>query len=270
MADKTNSPKPIHSGHRLRLKRSFLQNGIDTFENHQILEMLLFYGIPQMDTNPIAHRLLNKFGSLDKVFDAPLSELMKIEGIGENTATLIKFIPSLSRKYNESKKIKKTRIFSYEQIVEIFQTKFIGVEIEQVLIMLLGSDGSLLYCGKVNEGSVNTVAIYIRRILNLALTYDADTVILAHNHPSGNAMPSSNDISATRDIHTALTASGFHFEDHIIIAGNEYCSLKQSGWLNRLTSSESDPKEVDLRLKEENDLKKKCEKGILPINKKKT
>ena len=261
--------KPIHSGHRLRLKKNFLKNGIDTFEDHQILEMLLFYGIPQIDTNPIAHRLLNRFGSLDKVFDAPLSELMKIEGVGENTATLIKFIPQLSRKYNEAKIIKKTRIFSQEQIIEIFRTKFIGIEVEQIVIMLLGSDGSLLYCGKVNEGSINTVPIYIRRILNLALTYDADTVILAHNHPSGNAIPSSNDIKSTREIYTALNASGFHFEDHIILAGDEYCSLKQSGWLTKIKDDETHSSEVNLRLKEENELKNKSEKGIFPAKNKK-
>ena len=261
--------KPIHSGHRLRLKKSFLNNGIDTFEDHQILELLLFYGIPQIDTNPIAHRLLNKFGSLDKVFDAPLSELMKIEGIGENTATLIKFIPQLSRKYNEARIIKKTRIFSYDQIIEIFRTKFIGVEMEEILIMLLGSDGTLLFCGKVNEGAINTVPVYIRRILNLALTYNADTVIVTHNHPSGNAAPSSSDIKSTREIYVALTASGFHFEDHIIIAGDEYFSFKQSGWLKKIEDEADKASEVNLRLKEENELKKKSEKGVFPIKNKK-
>lgn len=271
--EKKKSAPSIHSGHRLRLKNNFLKNGIDTFEEHQILEMLLFYSIPQIDTNPIAHRLLNKFGSLDKVFDAPISELISVEGVGESTATLLKFIPQLSRKYNEAKVIKKTRIYSYEQIVDIFKAKFIGIENEQIVLLLLSSDGTLLYCDTVNEGSINSVPVYVRKILNLALTYNADTAIIAHNHPSGNAMPSSQDIASTRELFNALDGANIHFEDHIIIAGDEYSSMKQSGWLSKIKTKETTEKdavlsEIQLILDEQRKLKKQNEKGMYNSKKK--
>lgn len=271
---KKNSSASIHSGHRARLKGRFFKSGIESFEEHEILEMLLFYSIPQIDTNPLAHKLLNKFGSIDKVFDAPFEELCSVEGVGNSTATLIKFIPQLSRKYNEARLIKKQKIHSYEQIVKIFQTKFIGVENEQILLMLLSSDGSLLYCDFVNEGSINAVPVYVRKILTLALTYNSDTAIVSHNHPSGNAMPSSQDICSTRELFYAFESANIHFEDHIIIAGAEYSSMKQSGWLKKIEEQSHIGKgatlsEIELIIDEQRKLKKTSEHGQYAANNKK-
>ena len=133
--------KSLHAGHRSRLKNQFLKNGLDSMEDHVVLELLLFYSMAQVDTNPIAHRLLAKFGSLAQVFDAPYEQLLTVEGVGPAAATLIKLVPQLSRRYNESRTIKKNRIYSLDQIVSLLETKFIGAQEEQIVLVLLGSDG---------------------------------------------------------------------------------------------------------------------------------
>ncbi len=226
--------KSLHAGHRSRLKNQFLKNGLDSMEDHVVLELLLFYSMAQVDTNPIAHRLLAKFGSLAQVFDAPYEQLLTVEGVGPAAATLIKLVPQLSRRYNESRTIKKNRIYSLDQIVSLLETKFIGAQEEQIVLVLLGSDGSLLFLDKVCEGSVGTVPVYVRRIIRLALQYDADTALIAHNHPSGNALPSSQDIAATRELYAALEGVNIHFEDHLIFAAGEYVSLRRAGWLDKI------------------------------------
>ncbi len=93
----------IHSGHRARVKQRFLRGGLDSFDDHQVLELLLFYALPQRDVNELAHALLNHFGTLSAVFDAPEQELLQVPGIGENAAVLVKLLPQIARRYLISK-----------------------------------------------------------------------------------------------------------------------------------------------------------------------
>lgn len=226
--------KPLHGGHRVRVKRKFLKYGLSVFEEHEILELVLFYGIPQKDTNELAHILLNAFGSFDAVFDASYEELIKIPGIGENAAALIKLIPPLAKKYVEASLVEKKRIYNTKSAVEVLSPKFIGEKEEILVLMLLGSDGRLAYCREVHRGSLHEVPMYIRELTNLAINYKADTAIIAHNHPSGKALPSSGDMDSTKALMQALESIQVTLEDHIIFTKTDYCSMKNSGWLDAL------------------------------------
>ena len=229
--------KQIHEGHRQRVKRKFLEYGFTPFHDHEILEMLLFYGIPQKDTNPIAHELLNSFGTIKRVFEAPYEELLKVPGIGENAAVLIKMIPLLAKRYAESGVEDKRRIYSTAEAVKVLRPKFIGESEEIFVLMLMGSDGRLLFCKTINRGSIHEVLVYIREITKKAIQYKADMAIVAHNHPNGNTMPSTGDLNATREVIRALESINVHLEDHIIFAGESYNSMKKSGWIDYILSN---------------------------------
>lgn len=167
LSDKNNTAKSVHSGHRERVKNRFLSDGLDRFESHEILELLLYFGIPLKDTNSIGHALLKKFGSLSGVFDAPFEELVQVEGVGKSAATLIKVIPEVCRRYQENLSKDKTRIFSYDEAGKFLINKFIGRTNEAVILMLLDSKSSVLYCDMVNEGTAVTANIYIKKLYGL-------------------------------------------------------------------------------------------------------
>ena len=224
----------MHEGHRERIKEKFLKNGIDNFEPHEVLELLLYSAIPRKDTNVIAHNLLDHFGSLSGIFDAPYEELLKVDGIGQSAATLIKLVPPISRCYLDDKQQDKARIYNTEAAGKMLLHKFIGRTNEVVVLLLLDSKGRQLFCDVVNEGSVNTVPIYVRKIVELAVRYNAASAILSHNHPSGNTMPSAGDITATKDVFHALETVNVHLSDHIIVIDGDYLSLADSGLLKNL------------------------------------
>lgn len=228
----------LHAGHRLRVKERFLRDGLDGFEPHVVLEMLLYYTVPQGDTNPTAHRLLQKFGSFDRVLDAPYEELLKVKGIGPSAATFLKLIPAVSRRYLEEKALEKGRAYSIEEAAQILIPKFVGRQKEAIAVLLLDSKGIPLYSGIVAEGSIHAVPVYVREIIQLATNYGADTLILAHNHPSGNAAPSTGDITATKEVLRAVESVNMTLGDHLIIAGNDYTSFRKSGWLQALAEEQ--------------------------------
>ncbi|QAT49735.1 DNA repair protein RadC [Caproiciproducens sp. NJN-50] len=230
--------KSLHGGHRERVKSQFLKNGLDSFQPHSILELLLYYAIPLKDTNPIAHQLLQKFGSLSGTFDAPYEELLKVDGIGRSAATLIKLIPQICRRYQEDIDRDKIVIYSYDEAGKRLVNKFIGRQNEVVVLMLLDSKTRILFCDVVDEGSVNSANIYIKKIVRLSVQYDASYAILSHNHPSGSCLPSKQDLSTTRWVYEALDTVEVRLIDHIIVSGNDYLSIAQSKLMPELFNSE--------------------------------
>lgn len=217
-----------HDGHRDRLRKKFLINGIDSFEDHETLELMLFYAIPRKNTNEIAHNLLENFGSISAIFDAPINRLKEIKGMGENSAIFIKLISALSRLYFERKYNFKGTIPSLEQICENLVNKFIGRNEEAIAIALLDAKGKVLFEGVINKGSVNSVDLYIRKMIELVTMYNASSIIMAHNHPSGIAVPSANDIHSTEKICNLFAGMQVAVLDHIIVADNDYISLRQT------------------------------------------
>jgi DNA repair protein RadC len=211
-----------HEGHRQRLKNRFLQEGLENFEKHNVLEILLFYAIPQRDTNDIAHELLNTFGSLKGVFEADYTELLNVKGVKENTATLIKLIPEIAREYM-FEEISEERVFdTAEKIGKYFVRKYIGEVNEVVYLMLLDNGFKLLDVCRIHEGSVNSANISPRKIMNQIIKYNASMAVVAHNHPNGVALPSMEDINTTYSLRRTLDSCEVDMVEHILVGGNEY------------------------------------------------
>lgn len=221
---------PIHDGHRQRLKERFLREGLDHFDELYVLELLLFYCIPRKDTNPIAHNLLEHFGSLTNVFEATVEELQKVPGISQNTAIFLSLIPQTGRYYQIKRAEPGQILHTIDQCGRYLVPYFYGRENETVFLLCLDAKCKVLGCKMVGEGSVNSANIPIRRVVEIALNTNATTVVLAHNHPSGLALPSADDIQTTLRLAKAMAAVEITLADHIVVADNDFVSMTQSGY----------------------------------------
>ena len=220
----------IHDGHRQRLKERFLRSGLDSFTDVQVLELALFYCIPRKDTNPIAHALLEHFGSLSQVLEASVEELQSVPGIGENTATYLTMLPQIGRFYLVDRSQREVILPTIDKCGAYLVPYFFGRGTESVFLLCLDAKCKVLCCREVGQGSVNSAGISVRKIVEIALGTNATTVVLAHNHPSGLALPSAEDIQTTRRVAAALRAVEVHLADHIVVADGDYVSMVQSGY----------------------------------------
>lgn len=219
----------MHEKHRERLKNRFRAEGLDHFEPHNVLELLLFYAVPQKDTNETAHRLLDRFGSLRGVFDADPEELKKIPGIGEHSATLLKLIPALARLYvSEPDKAKTVRLTTEEEIGGYLVSRYIGIGVETVFLLLLNNKHGVIDCVKIHEGSVNSSAITVRKLVDLVIGRKASMAVIAHNHPNGSTIPSSDDMNTTRLLRSAFGTIDVPLLGHYIVAGDRYYNIFDS------------------------------------------
>ncbi len=219
--------KQIHSGHRDRVRIKFIESGLDGFEPHEALELLLYYCIPRKDTNPIAHKLLDSFGSLSAVLDAPLDALKEC-GLSENAATLLKLVPQMSRLYLDDRH-SNSKVVDLDDLGGRLLHKFVGRDYEAVVLMLLDVKYKEVFCGVISKGSVNSCDLYIRKIIENAMIYNASYAVLSHNHPSGLALPSMADLESTRTVSQALSLVGVKLLDHVVVADGDYVSMRQSG-----------------------------------------
>ncbi len=222
----------VHAGHREKMRRRFLETGLDSFAEHEALELLLFYAIPRRDTNALAHQLMDHFGSLDAVLSAPVEELMRMEGIGENAAVLLKLVPRVVQKAKLAAN-KETIINSTEKAGDYLLERFCGEKNEVIYQLCLDRKGKLLSCRRLNEGGADSSELNIRRLVENALLVSASAVILSHNHPSGIALPSSEDYATTERVQAALNMVGVALVDHIIVADDDFVSMADSGTLKR-------------------------------------
>ena len=219
----------VHDGHRERLRARFAEHGLESFNELNALELLLCYAIPRRDTNEIAHRLLDAFGSLSGVFQASMQELTSIPGIGENAATLILMVPQLVKKARVSK-AKETKIIRNSTDAGNYLLPYFLDEPDEIVMMLcLDNKRAVICCREMGRGVVNCVDANIRRMVETALKVKTTTVIIAHNHPNGVALPSREDDNFTRTLYRSLGLLGITLEDHIIVANDEFVSLADSG-----------------------------------------
>jgi DNA repair protein RadC len=219
----------VHQGHRQRLRERFLEEGLENFKEHEVLELLLYYCIPRRDTNIIAHNLIDRFDTLAGVLEAPPSELKKVEGMGDGAATFIALLQAAERYYLVNKQDDGKPMTSVEACGRYLVPKFRNLRNESVYLLSLDAKCKMLSCRLVGEGSVNSAAVPIRRIVEMALEAGATSVVLAHNHPSGIALPSPEDIQTTRRLAMALSAVEIGLVDHIVVADEDYVSMAQSG-----------------------------------------
>ena len=219
----------VHDGHRERLRARFAEHGLESFNELNALELLLCYAIPRRDTNEIAHRLLDAFGSLSGVFQASMQELTSIPGIGENAATLILMVPQIVKKAHVSK-AKETKIIRNSTDAGNYLLPYFLDEPDEIVMMLcLDNKRAVICCREMGRGVVNGVDANIRRMVETALKVKTTTVIVAHNHPNGVALPSREDDNFTRTLYRSLGLLGITLEDHIIVANDEFVSLADSG-----------------------------------------
>ncbi len=208
----------LHKGHRARMKKRFLANNGRDFSDHELLELLLFYGIPRADTNELAHKLLNEFGSLRAVCNAPTERLQKIKGIGASTALLFRLIFVIRKKMDVEKYKGKT--FLADRIGNVGNyliDYYKDSPREELCAMFLDNSLRLIDFASLSTGSVNSVCVDVRSLAKLALDKDASYVIIAHNHPAGTLNQSNEDKAITIQVQAALHAIGITLLDHIIV-----------------------------------------------------
>lgn len=219
--------KGLHDGHRDRVRDRFLEDGLNKFRDHEALELMLFYAVPRKDTNELAHHLLNRCNSFSGVLDAPL-ETLEDCGLSRNAAVFLKLMPEIcSRYYQDKYKSENNGAITEENIGEQILHYFIGSDEEQVVLLLLDSKGKPRFCDIISKGTISASEVSVRKILNLAVKYTASGAVIAHNHPSGIALPSHSDVKVTISIQQALKAVGVVLLDHIIVADMDYTCMSQ-------------------------------------------
>ncbi len=219
----------IHSGHRDRIRQEFLIHGFDrNTPPHKILELLLFYCVSRTDTNPIAHEMITKYGSVAAVLDAPLEELAAFRGMSERSATLLKLIMPIARRYLYDKAEEKPTFLSLEQIGEYIFRHYIGLKIEKVGVMCLDTKGRMLSFGFVGEGDISSAGVSFRKLAKITLDCGAAAAVLCHNHPDGIALPSESDANLTVQAADILSKIGVRLIDHIIVGDTDFVSMAQS------------------------------------------
>ena len=222
----------MHEGHRGRMRERYRADGLDGFAPHEVLELLLFYGRARGNVNPLAHELLDAFGSLKGVLEARPEQLMMIKGVGEETATLISLMIPLFRRYQACIREEMTAIRSREEAKRYCVSLLAGWRTERFYVLCLSASQRLLGQRLISMGSLSEVFAYPRQVIETALNYNAHAVILCHNHPGGTLQPSGADIRATRELQAMFTSLDIHLLDHIIVAGDEVYSMDQQGDLD--------------------------------------
>lgn len=215
-------------GHRQRLKDRFRKEGLDSFDEVHALELLLFYAVPRIDTKPLARTLLDRFGSLALVLEATEAELKTVPGVGENVATYLRLITAAGRYYQMCRSERPVILDCTEKYGTYLSDMFYGRRNEAVYLLCLDAKAKVLCCRKVGEGDVNSVNVPVRNVVEIALSTNATMAILAHNHPSGLAIPSGEDVATTERIAQALGAMDVVLADHVIVSDNEFISMVQS------------------------------------------
>ena len=217
-----------HIGHRGRVKTEFLTRGLEGWPDHRVLELLLFYAIPQGDVNPLAHELIDRFGSLAKVLDASPDELSKVTGLGEHSVALIKMIPAVSGRYVAQRSGPGELVHTANDAAKLLSPYFYGAANEMAYVLCLDAKGKLLGIRKVSEGNILNSDVNIRRVAEICMALGAVYFYLAHNHTSQLAFPSAEDWQCTDVIKCALAPLGVSLVDHLIFVEGDVVSLRES------------------------------------------
>lgn len=221
----------MHEGHRQRMREQIKKGGMDSLSDVQILEVALYFTHPRRDTNEIAHLLLERFGSLSGVLEAPRSELLKIDGVGEAAADLLNLFVQMERRHSINRADAHPILDTTAKCGQYLIPFFMGEQEEVVYLLCLDGKCKVIDCQLVHRGAVNMAAISVRQIVKTALEHNATSVVVAHNHPSGIALASEEDRETTLKIKNALEAVNINFVDHVIVADRDFISLAADGLL---------------------------------------
>lgn len=218
-----------HFLHRRRLRDRYLKGGIDGLADYEILELLLTFTIPRKDVKPVAKRLIKLFGSLPGVFDAAISDIMKVEGIGEVSAIQIKLLRDVCTRYLEETMISGDVMSNPAAVHEFSRARIGGSPVELFMIIFVNAKNEVTGYEIIGEGSIDNVAVYPRKIVKSAIERNASGLILVHNHPSGHPEPSESDRTLTREIVNASRSLELRILDHLVVTRNDYYSFMDRG-----------------------------------------
>ncbi len=216
--------KDLHVGHRGRARLKFIKNP-ELLEDHEILELLLYHAISRKNTNEESHRLMKKFGSFRRVFDAEQKQLEEVEGIGENSAFLIRLVSEIISRYSQDAHMITHPLTSRAALMEYLCSLFVGESKEKVFLILLSSSGRILKTEVVGSGFAGISELSIQKMNALAVESGAASAVLAHNHPDGVAIASQQDITTTQKIRLIFNQLGVTLIDHFIVVDNECVSI---------------------------------------------
>ena len=220
-----------HQGHRERMRERLVATSPSGFADHELLEMLLYYTNARRDTNEIAHSLIEAFGSIEGVLDADRDRLLSVFGVGEQSALLFALVGELSRRYLTEKmtdtKGGRQMLDTPDRLAAFLAPRFVGATKEMALALLLDNSMLPLDCFPVGEGTVSGVTLSARVIAERAYTKHAAAVVLAHNHPGGVAVPSSDDVNATQRIKEALELLGIPLIEHFVFSDRAFAPILQ-------------------------------------------
>lgn len=218
-----------HAGHRKRLRKELIEQDFpESVPDHKILEALLFYGVPVKDTNLLAHRLIDTFGSLSAVFDADANDLFQVNGMTEKAVTLIKMILPLSRRYNLEKQSDGLKFSNLEAVGDFLKEKHSGYGQEIFVVTTFGADGAMIASDIINKGDAGNVTVSVKSVIQTVLKRNAPNVVISHNHLTKNALPSKKDIDTTKILGFTLAQMNIKLIDHMIFSKDDYISMKQS------------------------------------------
>ena len=218
--------KNPHENHRQRVYRRYLTEGLDAFAPHEVLELMLFFAIPRRDVNPLAHRLIDHFGSLSGVLDAHPLELAKVKGMSERSAILLSIMPQLMRRYETEQKDDTKLLDTSKKVGRYAQSLFISARYEKLYVLCLDQKSRLIRALCLAEGTAAEINVPARKVVETALLYNAAQMVIAHNHPGGEATPSAEDTAYTRQIGAALSAIGIPLLDHMIVGSDGVYSFE--------------------------------------------
>ena len=219
----------IHSGHRSRMKAKLEKHGRDIFDTYELLEMLLYYSIPYKDTNPVAKRLLARFGSLDRVLSAEPDELITVDGIGESTAQFLVALDDFISLFGVENVTDRYNIFNdYTETGRYLTDKFRGLDHPRVMILMLDNRMQLIGEQVVCDMDYDRGSVRAKDFIDPALRSRASVVITAHNHPNGPFVPTPGDRETNTLITDAFRVLGIDHLDHFLISGDNFIGISHN------------------------------------------
>ena len=218
-------PELSREHHRERVKKAYLNNSFDSMNDANVLELLLFYSIPRKDVKEISYALLNRFGSLEGVFEADIKDLMKVEGVGENTAILINLFHNTNIRIEKNKNRKVKKLDNSQKAMEFSKNELIGINKEKVLVICLDNDLNIISVNDVSSGNASTAMVEPYKVMECIFKDSAANIILAHNHPKGEARPSGEDINFTLELIGLCRKVKVRINDHIIVGSDSAYSM---------------------------------------------
>lgn len=225
---KDTKAKNIHKGHREKVKQRYYETGLDSMPDHNILEMLLFFGIPQKDTNPLAHELIERFGSFSGVLEASKTDLQSVKGMTDSAACLLTLFLPVYKRYVKDLHKKKRKFTEAKDIADYLRPLYLDTNNERIYAVCLDADNRMIACRVISDGDIDSSSFDPRKLASIVLEVKAKKVILSHNHPNGSLTPSPNDCRVTAMAFELLKLLKVQLVDHIIVTDKSYFSMSRS------------------------------------------